>query len=128
MRKAVIDKHPVWLQHAGTRALIDHERFTQAWRATPGTSPFSRATLRWLERYARCRTVSLLQREVPKPSERYSFGANKNRKGGGASSRYAEAQRYPRRTTMKERYRYEYGRRSFETRHRLHRYGAHGQS
>src|SRR5215469_8340380 len=26
--QGVIDKHPVWLQHAGTRALIDRERFT----------------------------------------------------------------------------------------------------
>ncbi len=26
--RGVIDKHPVWLQHAGTRASIDQERFT----------------------------------------------------------------------------------------------------
>jgi hypothetical protein len=41
MHQGVIDKHPVWLQHAGTRAFINRPRtFYPSMAFLPGTSPF----------------------------------------------------------------------------------------
>jgi hypothetical protein len=75
-----IDKCPVSLQLAGTRAFSTTSVLASVWTSCsePGHER--------LERYRVGKPSLFSLREVPKPTQEYSHTGIKNRKGGGASS------------------------------------------